>query len=74
MVKIGTKKFEFPNFSFEIRPVTGRDFPVTGNPDHPRDFFPTGNQIPGNSANGVFFCIQNVMATGTCGSSFKMNY
>jgi hypothetical protein len=35
------------NFRFQIRPVTGRDFPVTavtGNPDPPRDFFAIGNQ------------------------------
>jgi hypothetical protein len=36
------------NFRFQIRPVTGRDFPVTavtGNPDPPRDFFSSiGNQ------------------------------
>ena len=47
MVKLGTKIFEFSNFGFQIRPVTGRDFPVTavtGNPDHPREFFSTGNQ------------------------------
>ena len=51
MVKLGTKIFEFSNFGFQIRPVTGRDFPVTavtGNPDHPREFFSTGNQNLGS--------------------------
>jgi hypothetical protein len=35
------------NFRSQIRPVTGRDFPVTAvtnNPDPPREIFPIGNQ------------------------------
>jgi hypothetical protein len=42
------------NFRFRIRPVTGRDFPVTavtGNPDPPRDFFSIGNQNLGCMAS-----------------------
>ena len=42
MFKLGIKKIEFSNFGFQIRPVTGQDFPVTAvtrNPDHPREFF-----------------------------------
>ena len=50
MVKLLTNFFEFPNFSFEIRPVTGRDFPVTvvtGNPDPLGFFFLPGTKTLG---------------------------
>ena len=42
MVILGTKRVEILKFDFQIRPETGRDFPVTsvtGNPEHPRKFF-----------------------------------